>query len=54
MVDPGLVLEKIVVGFAAPSPRFRGFADAPQPAIPASYLGPSESYHHLPSALPEH
>jgi hypothetical protein len=54
MVDPGLVLEKIVVGFAAPSLRLRGVADGPQPVIPASYLGPSESYHHLPSALPEH
>jgi hypothetical protein len=44
MVDPGVVLEKIVVGFAAPSLRTRGVADFPQPVIPASYLGPPESF----------
>jgi hypothetical protein len=53
MVDTGVVVEKIVVGFAVPAPRFRAFAAARQPVIPASYLGPPESYRHLPSALPE-
>jgi hypothetical protein len=53
MVDPGVVLEKIVVGFAVVSPRFGGLSGDPQPAIPASYLGPPESYHHLPAALSE-
>ena len=54
MVDPGVVLEKIVVGFAAPQLRFPQLPDDRQPAIPGSYLGPPESYSHLPSALPEH
>jgi hypothetical protein len=53
MVDPGVVLEKIVVGFAAPSPGFPGFAGDHRQVIPSSYLGPPESYHHLPS-LSEH
>ena len=53
MVDPGVVLEKIVVGLATPALPFRVSPGARQPVIPSSYLGPSESYHHLPSALSE-
>jgi hypothetical protein len=53
MVDPGVVLEKLVVGFADPGARFPGPAGASQPAIPASYLGPSESYHRIPSPSSE-
>lgn len=44
MVDPGVVLEKIVIGFPgpAPSPGLRR-----QPVIPSSYLGPPESYYRI-------
>jgi len=53
MVDPGVVLEKIVVGFVSPTLSFRVSPGVRQSAIPASYLGPPESYHRLPSATPE-
>jgi hypothetical protein len=53
MVDPGVVLEKIVVGFASSTLPFRVSPGVRQSAIPASYLGPPESYHRLPSATPE-
>jgi hypothetical protein len=51
MIDPGVVLEKLVVAFANPDkPHFPG-APAPAepagPTIPASYLGPPESYHRI-------
>jgi hypothetical protein len=48
MVDPGVVLEKLVVGFADPTARFPGFAGGPnRPLIPDSYLGPPESYFRM-------
>jgi hypothetical protein len=49
MVDPGVVLEKLVVGFADPAtPRLPGMTGANHSLIPESYLGPPESYHRLP------
>ncbi len=48
MVDPGVVLEKLVIAF--PNPEAPGFPAAPvskAPAAPASYLGPPESYHQI-------
>jgi hypothetical protein len=48
MVDPGVVLEKLVVAFPNPAARFPGMAGSNQPAAPPSYLGPPESYYHLP------
>ncbi len=46
MVDPGVVLEKLVVAFANPeAPQFPGEPRPAEPAAPASYLGPPESYH---------
>jgi Gylcosyl hydrolase family 115 C-terminal domain/Viral BACON domain len=53
MVDPGVVLEKLVVGFAEPAPRFPGFAGANRPIIPESYLGPPESYYRMTSSSEE-
>ena len=51
MVDPGVVLEKLVVGFADPAARFPGFASgADRPMIPKSYLGPPESYFRMPQS----
>lgn len=51
MVDPGVVLEKLVVGFADPAARFPGFASgADRPMIPESYLGPPESYFRMPQS----
>jgi Glycosyl hydrolase family 115/Gylcosyl hydrolase family 115 C-terminal domain len=47
MVDPGVVLEKLVVGFADPTARFPGFAGGNRSPIPDSYLGPPESYHRI-------
>jgi hypothetical protein len=45
MVDPGVVLEKLVVGFADPkAQRFRRLPAASAPLIPQSYLGPPESF----------
>ena len=46
MIDPGVVLEKLVLGFANPdAPHPRGTLTPGEPAVPASYLGPPESYH---------
>ena len=53
IVDPGVVLEKIVVGFSAPSLYSRELPGARPRVIPGSYLGPRESYHHQPSAQSE-
>lgn len=50
MVDPGVVLEKLVVGFADPdAPHFPNTPAPTGPAVPPSYLGPPESYHRMPS-----
>ena len=48
MVDPGVVLEKLIVGFADPAARFPGFGGANRSLIPESYLGPPESYYRIP------
>jgi hypothetical protein len=50
MVDPGVVLEKLVVGFADPTARFPGVAGANLHLIPDSYLGPPESYRQVTSS----
>jgi hypothetical protein len=51
MIDPGVVLEKLVVGFANPdAPAFPGKGAPLEPTVPASYLGPPESYHRMPVA----
>jgi hypothetical protein len=51
MIDPGVVLEKLVVGFADPhAPRFPGTPPPAEPTVPASYLGPPESYYRMPSS----
>jgi Glycosyl hydrolase family 115/Gylcosyl hydrolase family 115 C-terminal domain len=51
MIDPGVVLEKLIVGFADPdAPRLPGAAAPMEPAIPPSYLGPPESYYRIRSA----
>ncbi len=47
MVDPGIVLEKLVIGFPDPEARSFRFGGPPPPVIPASYLGPPESYHRM-------
>jgi hypothetical protein len=48
MIDPGVVLEKLVVAFQDPdAPLFPGMAAPTVPAAPASYLGPPESYHRF-------
>ena len=50
MIDPGLVLEKLVLGFANPDASpFPGMATVTGPSVPPSYLGPPESYHHFTS-----
>ncbi|MGA8111886.1 MAG: glycosyl hydrolase 115 family protein, partial [Acidobacteriaceae bacterium] len=49
MVDPGIVLEKLVIGFPDPDARSLRFGGPPPPVIPPSYLGPPESYHPLTS-----
>jgi hypothetical protein len=50
MIDPGVVLEKLVVGFADPdAPHLPGTAAPMDPAVPASYLGPPESYYRVAS-----
>jgi Glycosyl hydrolase family 115/Gylcosyl hydrolase family 115 C-terminal domain len=48
MIDPGIVLEKLVVGFADPTARFPGVAGSRRSLIPDSYLGPPESFYRLP------
>ncbi len=50
MVDPGVVLERLVVGFADPTSGYPGFSGTSQPLTPDSYLGPPESYHRLSSS----
>jgi hypothetical protein len=48
MIDPGVVLEKLVIAFANPdAPRFPGVAAPAEPDAPASYLGPPESYYRI-------
>ena len=53
MVDPGVVLEKLVIAFANPAARLPGVPTPAEPAAPASYLGPPESYHRITSAPTE-
>ena len=49
MIDPGVVLEKLVVAFANPdAPVLPGMTASTEPTVPASYLGPPESYHRTP------
>jgi hypothetical protein len=51
MVDPGVVLEKLVIAF--PDPNAPRYPDAPEnkiPKAPSSYLGPPESYFHMASS----
>lgn len=53
MIDPGVVLEKLVVGFADPdAPMFPRRAAPAEPTVPASYLGPPESYYRMASSIP--
>lgn len=48
MIDPGLVLEKLIVAFPNPrEPHFPGVHAPKIPRAPSSYLGPPESYHRL-------
>jgi hypothetical protein len=53
MIDPAVVLEKLVVAFADPdAPRLPGAAapaEPSEPTAPASYLGPPESYYRIPA-----
>jgi hypothetical protein len=45
MVDPGVVLEKLIVAFpGADTPHFPGMKAPSIPRAPSSYLGPPESY----------
>ncbi len=53
MVDPGVVLEKLVIAFPNLAARFPGMSAPAEPAAPASYLGPPESYHRITSAPTE-
>ena len=47
MIDPGVVLEKLVVGFANPDAP-QSLTSAPTGSvIPSSYLGPPESYRRI-------
>lgn len=53
MIDPGVVLEKLIVGFADPeAPHPPGSTAPAEPTVPASYLGPPESYYRMPSGTP--
>jgi hypothetical protein len=53
MIDPGVVLEKVVVGFANPDAlAFPPRAAPTEPTVPASYLGPPESYYRVGSSIP--
>ena len=46
MIDPGVVVERLVVGFADPdAPHLQGKPAPAEPTVPASYLGPPESYY---------
>jgi hypothetical protein len=53
MVDPGIVLEKLVVAFSDPSARFPGMPQSALPAAPTSYLGPPDSYYRLTQSSPK-
>ena len=53
MVDPGVVLEKLIVAFPDPASRFPGVPESAEPAAPPSYLGPPESYYRLTSSSSE-
>ncbi len=45
MIDPGVVLEKLIVAFPNPNaPHFPGMHVPKIPRAPSSYLGPPESY----------
>jgi hypothetical protein len=45
MIDPGVVLEKLIVAFPNPNAlRFPGMKAPSIPRAPSSYLGPPESY----------
>jgi hypothetical protein len=51
MVDPGVVLEKLVVALSdQDAPHFPGAPKRNLPAAPSSYLGPPESYFHIASS----
>jgi len=51
MVDPGVVLEKLIIAFPNPdAPHFPGAPKNKIPMAPSSYLGPPESYFHMPSS----
>ena len=51
MIDPGVVLEKLVVAFPDPQePRVPGMPAPKVPRAPSSYLGPPESYFRMPSS----
>lgn len=48
MIDPGVVIEKLIVAFPNPhAPHFPGMKLPKVPAAPSSYLGPPESYVRL-------
>ena len=50
MIDPGVVLEKLVLGFANPDAPVFPFMPGPsRPTVPSSYLGPPESYFRMSS-----
>ena len=48
MIDPGVVLEKLILGFANPDAPVFPFRPASSgPTVPPSYLGPPESFHRM-------
>jgi hypothetical protein len=53
MVDPGVVLEKLIVAFPNPAARFPGAPASAGPSAPPSALGPPESYYRPTSSSPE-
>lgn len=49
MIDPGVVLEKLIVAFPNPNAqRVPGTHDPKMPRAPSSCLGPPESYFPAP------
>lgn len=49
MIDPGVVIEKLIVAFPNPHAlRFPGMKPPKVPTAPSSYLGPPESYFRIP------
>ena len=51
MIDPGVVLEKLIVAFPNPhAPHFPGMHAPKIPRAPSSYLGPPESYFRMPAS----